>query len=985
MSLKPHLTFLGNFRNRWGTNIFSLCISLFCFQISAQEANQFQNPLVESLIEEGLYSEAQLILNDLNNSNKGDREKMNGLITQVHYALFFQEFNKAEEYIDQLEKSILDNPSLVEENIETQHQLFKAQLQLYTSQFSALQQSIITIEQKQLSKYQRAFLSNILFKSFLDQQLFPKCEAYLGTIFQNIDSTSFQGIWSYLNLAFYYFSINELDTAQDLINRIYLDCSPKLVALYSSLILELKALIAMSNNETFNAENLLLKAIELNTKKNWKLELASNFGNLGFLLYDRGLPTEASNNFSKSISLYDEVGSWNKKSRLLYQLPESMLQDSTSLLEAYWIILDVYKVHDVDNSVDYANLLNAIATWEDDYNLVDSLYNVSLSILNSRIGKNTDQYFTTLTNYAVFLTISDKLDKARDLYLEAYDIAEVIYSDSHWNKIDLKFEIADYEAYMNNYSQASEWYHRGMEALIGLGEKKPFIGVEKSRLFQLNKKFLNHIDKYFSFVFEYLDPLTEMDLVKRTLFFLKGFDLNASMSHSPKDIAQQSQNFEDLLFLDSLNSLLTMAFIQSEEESDESLIPISKLEYEIDKLKRKIFNNTTIRTKARPLVLFENQASLDYFSYNYYDHNQGYFTDTIEYFVMINNSDTSMSLVSLSKEWEISPLVNIGSDGLPLYLNDYDARDELTKTLFLPIQDKVSNCSKLFIAPNRLLNRVSFDVIFNTNILAQDNEQIELEYCRTLTNCKNDIPLLENKSIVFFGGVNYHSQTVEENRIVQFPFISNTRKEVNAISNMLLNQGWKSKKFLGPYASESSLRDSLPNTEGAVLHIATHGYFEYFKNVNTTNNMTVGQRITNSLDHWTRSGLLLNNGGDAWNKSHTSDIFNDGIVSSREFLNMDLSDFHLVVLSSCNSAIGDVLLSSESPFGLQRALTLAGAKQVLTSLWEIPDLESSLFMQEFYANLAKLNDTSLALSKAKETFRQRGFNPLIWSGFVLIN
>jgi CHAT domain-containing protein len=67
-------------------------------------------------------------------------------------------------------------------------------------------------------------------------------------------------------------------------------------------------------------------------------------------------------------------------------------------------------------------------------------------------------------------------------------------------------------------------------------------------------------------------------------------------------------------------------------------------------------------------------------------------------------------------------------------------------------------------------------------------------------------------------------------------------------------------------------------------------------------------------------------------------------------VDLDLSGLELAVLSACESGLGDVA-GGEGTFGLQRAFHLAGTRDVIASLWKIPDGATAALMALFYRNL----------------------------------
>jgi CHAT domain-containing protein/tetratricopeptide (TPR) repeat protein len=95
----------------------------------------------------------------------------------------------------------------------------------------------------------------------------------------------------------------------------------------------------------------------------------------------------------------------------------------------------------------------------------------------------------------------------------------------------------------------------------------------------------------------------------------------------------------------------------------------------------------------------------------------------------------------------------------------------------------------------------------------------------------------------------------------------------------------------------------------------------------------------------------------------------------------------LVVLSACKTSDGE-LKKGEGVMSLARGFFNAGAKSIISSLWDINEKASNDIIQEFYKNIAEGDTKSLALQKAKLTYIQTHKNtseasPYYWSALTL--
>jgi len=139
-----------------------------------------------------------------------------------------------------------------------------------------------------------------------------------------------------------------------------------------------------------------------------------------------------------------------------------------------------------------------------------------------------------------------------------------------------------------------------------------------------------------------------------------------------------------------------------------------------------------------------------------------------------------------------------------------------------------------------------------------------------------------------------------------------------------------------------------------------------------------GQDLENSL---LRSGLALA-GVNTWLKGQSppSDA-EDGLLTAEDVTGMDLLDTELVVLSACETGLGEVR-TGEGVFGLRRSFVLAGADTLVMSLWKVADQQTRELMEEFYSRILAGEPRAQALKNAQMSIRSKHPHPFFWGAFI---
>ena len=181
-----------------------------------------------------------------------------------------------------------------------------------------------------------------------------------------------------------------------------------------------------------------------------------------------------------------------------------------------------------------------------------------------------------------------------------------------------------------------------------------------------------------------------------------------------------------------------------------------------------------------------------------------------------------------------------------------------------------------------------------------------------------------------------------------------------------------------------------------VLHLATHGFFldreisppEAAEEIDGAGAGSARKRLTRLENPLLRSGIVLAGANTVGDKDAPSNV-EDGWVTAEEIALLNLHGTELVVLSACQTGLGDIK-TGEGVQGLRRAFLHAGARTLVTSLFEVPDAETRELMQRFYANisvgqgkLGALHGAQIGMIEARR--QERGAaHPFYWASFVLV-
>lgn len=680
---------------------------------------------------------------------------------------------------------------------------------------------------------------------------------------------------------------------------------------------------------------------------------------------------------------------------------------------------------------DYAtNLMNLANFYSDIGNneKAGPLYFEGKEIIKKSVGIEHHLYATSLDNLAVYYLDLGNYEKAEPLLLEAKEII----------KKTLGVEHPDYSKNLNNLAVIYAKTQRLKESEILLNEST---ALDQSRLLHsaafLSEKELSKYNALFSgnnsqiasmaLVYtkdSILTKTTLSDLMYNQILFQKGFLLNAASKLN--GLVTTTPELEEInVRLKEYRRRLAIEYTKPIAERND----VSDLEEKANtaekELARKVkgYDETQRLVKWQEVQRFlkEDEAAIEFI---YFDNNYNKPSDSVMYAALVLESGSKEpKFIPLFEEKQLtnrflkSSETNVVSQlyasrgATPINEQSFVGLYDL---IWKPLENILDGVKTIYYSPSGLLHRINFDGIpkDEKTILADKFKLVRLGSTRALVVSDQSKANSSNRAILF-GGINYDldttlntgdTNTMEffasagseisfsyaerglRNKTKNWGFLPGTGREIEALNSLFSKSNFKTTSLSGHKATEEVFKQiGIAGESPRVLHIATHGYF-FPDPVQSHSNIDQNEPVFKMSDHpMIRSGLILANANYAWKEGKPfKEGMEDGILTAYEISQMNLSNTELVVLSACETGLGDIQ-GNEGVYGMQRAFKIAGAKYVIMSLWQVPDEETKEFMNSFYKNwLNKKLSIPDTFRKTQQEMRQKYENPYNWAGFVLV-
>ena len=345
----------------------------------------------------------------------------------------------------------------------------------------------------------------------------------------------------------------------------------------------------------------------------------------------------------------------------------------------------------------------------------------------------------------------------------------------------------------------------------------------------------------------------------------------------------------------------------------------------------------------------------------------------------------------------------------------YYTSPAMSRLVWGSLSGELKGVENVYFSPSGELNNIGIEYMLDEDgkhLLSEKRNYYRLTSTRELVKEYHDLTLSD---VTVYGGIRYdvtpgskltgketpgerlamtatRSFTSLESLAISrgdFKYLPGTKEEAESISSTLTSKRVKNELLEGAAGTEESFK-ALGGTKKDVIHIATHGFYwteqEAVRKASSfrTND---NNEIAKEDKAMTRSGLLFAGAQNALEGKEIPIDVEDGILTAKDISRMDLRGTDLVVISACQSGLGEV--TGDGVFGLQRGFKKAGVQSIVMSLWEVDDNATKLMMMRFYENLAKGRSKYDAFREAQKYLRKyengRYDEPEYYAAFVLLD
>ena len=775
------------------------------------------------------------------------------------------------------------------------------------------------------------------------------------------------------------------------------------------------------------AEGFTAEALDIRKNKFGEnnIGMASSLNNYGVLHYNLGRYNESEKTLAAALSV---IAAWQLKSSMPYSIVlnnQAMLfqaigrfEDAEASLKEAIEVAEKLQSKKSKNHLKFLSNLALLYQQMGRYPEAEAIY---LS-MEKRLGKTNPDYASMMSNQAGLYMLMGKEDKVENLLKSAGTIYKSNFGEENPAYAKVISDLGNFYRFSGRYAEALPLLEKALvirEKMLGKNHPHYVQSQEDLAIFYWKNNthdkayalYQELMEKSLEFINTYFPPMSEAEKTKYWDILSPRFQrfYNFAMEASPaipvivkdlfdyqiatKALLLNSTNKVKQSIFNSRDGLLIKDYVTWMDQKEQ----LARLyAYSKNELKAQNINLDSIERATNAMEKKLSERSKDF--------SEGYSTTKISYsrirdlladqeavveiirvrkFDQVFTNESKYVALILKKGIE-SPSMKILENGQQLetryakfYRNATQQKvqdDYSYEQYWARIEAELQNKKIIYFSPDGVFNQINLNTLkkpgadyiinrYDLTILGNSKDLIALKNRKTSTPAKNATLL----GFPDYGGT----------AITALP---GTKVEIDGIANILKASGYQLNVLTQTTATESKLK-SVKGPE--LLHIATHGYF--LEDVEQGGS-AFGIHLENANDNpLLRSGIMLAGAAKTLSGTSTPNLASNdnGILTAYEAMNMNLEGTQLIVLSACETGLGDVK-AGEGVYGLQRAFLVAGADALIMSLWKVDDTATQQLMKSFYANWIKLRNKQKAFKQAQIQLMTKYKEPYYWGAFVMM-
>ena len=783
------------------------------------------------------------------------------------------------------------------------------------------------------------------------------------------------------------------------------------------------------------AESFYMQSIAIKKKilGESHVSYATGLNNLAYLYFNIGQYEKAEPLFSRAMQITGTALGENSPAYAtnLDNLANvwQNLEQFSKAESAYTRAMAIRKNTLGENNDNYARSLNNLAslyTQLGQYKKAEPLIVKAKDIWKNTLGETSPAYATGINNLAgIYRKSQTQYAKAEALYIEAIRLRKMILGENHPFYSISQHGLALLYTQMGQYKKAEPLYLSSSNIVLQniAGTFSILSEKEKGNFLNDNREIAECGNSYL-----YINPKADASIAENNYNLELGFkSLSLADTKNMLELLRNSKDTAVKKIFDEWVGVKNMLAKQYTLAPAGRSIDLKNVEAEAESLEKElnrqssVFGNQqkTLRVTTKDIQnkLATDEAAIEFVRFRFFNKK---WTDSVIYGAYIlRKNDAAPQFVPLCEKKQLQQLFDsAGNTATKLVKNFYRGLDvtsketarlgnKMYKLIWEPLEPFLKGIKKVSYSPAGKLYGIAFHAlpVDSTTILMDKYKLQQYTSTRQISFRTENKEEVKPGSIVLFGDATFTMDSLQlvkqrRNNIKTevssaSSYISKNRgnengawlnlpgtgEEVKKISQLFDENRISTQSFIRESASEENLK-ALTDKRPQILHIATHGFF--LPESNKKKGVTVPQGNVYSLaeDPLLRTGLVLAGGNYAWSGKTPVDGVEDGIATAYEISQLNLSNTELLVLSACETALGDVK-GSEGVFGLQRGFKMAGVKKMIVSLWQVPDKETAELMTAFYSYWMKGKNINESFYQAQADMRKK-YPAYYWAAFVLV-